>query len=65
MSGRPSRPAGRPARDRKTDEVYTYWGTARATLGLLHTLPAEAPEREPQDGPAQGGLITISGVDWR
>jgi squalene-hopene cyclase-like protein len=26
---------------RKTDEVYSYWGTAWA-IGLLHTLPAEA-----------------------
>jgi Squalene-hopene cyclase C-terminal domain len=26
-------------RDANTDAVYTYWGTAWAALGLLHTLP--------------------------
>jgi hypothetical protein len=26
-------------REKKTDPVYAYWGTAWATLGLLHTLP--------------------------
>jgi hypothetical protein len=30
---------GNATREKKTDEVYTYWGTAWATLGLLHTLP--------------------------
>jgi hypothetical protein len=35
-------PSGRPGRDKKTDEVYTYWGTAWGTLGLLHTLPVPA-----------------------
>lgn len=36
---------GKP-RDARTDEVYTYWGTAWATIGLLHTLPAPtAPAR--------------------
>lgn len=34
-------PAG-SERDHATDEVYTYWGTAWATLGLLHTLPVIA-----------------------
>jgi hypothetical protein len=29
-------------RERKTDPVYTYWGTAWARLGLLHTLPVPA-----------------------
>jgi hypothetical protein len=29
---------GRP-RDARTDDVYTYWGTAWATLGLLQTMP--------------------------
>jgi hypothetical protein len=34
---------GKP-RDARTDDVYTYWGTGWATLGLLHTLPApDAP----------------------
>src|SRR5262249_17472293 len=33
-------PSNRPGRDKKTDPIYTYWGTAWATLGLLHTLPA-------------------------
>jgi hypothetical protein len=37
-------PPARPERDRKTDEVYTYWGTAWATLGLLQTLPGEKPD---------------------
>jgi hypothetical protein len=37
-------PSGRPARDKKTDAVYTYWGTAWATLGLLHTLPVAAKD---------------------
>jgi hypothetical protein len=36
--------SGRPARDKKTDAVYTYWGTAWATLGLLHTLPVPAKD---------------------
>jgi antitoxin component of MazEF toxin-antitoxin module len=36
--------SGRPARDRKTDDVYTFWGTAWATLGLLHTLPVWAKD---------------------
>jgi hypothetical protein len=40
--------SGRPERDKKTDEVYTYWGTAWATLGLLHTLPVPA-----KDAPAK------------
>jgi hypothetical protein len=34
-------PTGKP-RDARTDDVYTYWGTGWATLGLLHTLPAPA-----------------------
>ncbi len=33
---------GNPARERETDAVYTYWGTAWAILGLLHTLPVPA-----------------------
>ena len=32
---------GKP-RDARTDEVYTYWGTAWAALGLLSTLPDAA-----------------------
>ena len=32
---------GKP-RVARTDEVYTYWGTAWATIGLLHTLPPPA-----------------------
>lgn len=32
---------GRP-RDARTDDVYTYWGTAWATLGLLYSLPVSA-----------------------
>jgi hypothetical protein len=32
---------GKP-RDARTDDVYSYWGTGWATLGLLHTLPAPA-----------------------
>ena len=36
---------GKP-RDARTDDVYTYWGTAWATIGLLQTLPAPtAPAR--------------------
>jgi hypothetical protein len=31
-------------RDKKTDPIYTYWGTAWATLGLLHTLPVPAKD---------------------
>jgi len=38
----PSR--GNVARERRTDEVFTYWGSAWATLGLLHTLPVSAPD---------------------
>lgn len=33
----------------RTDEVYSYWGTAWATIGLLHGLPA------PGVGAAAGG----------
>ena len=29
-------------RDANTDAVYTYWGTAWAAPGLLHTLPVPA-----------------------
>src|SRR4051794_5908249 len=32
----------RPPRVSRTDEVYTYWGTAWATIGLLRTLPGDA-----------------------
>jgi hypothetical protein len=32
---------GKP-RDARTDEIYTYWGTGWATIGLLHTLPPSA-----------------------
>jgi squalene-hopene/tetraprenyl-beta-curcumene cyclase len=35
-------PSSRPGRDERTDAVYTYWGTAWATLGLLQTLPVPA-----------------------
>jgi hypothetical protein len=31
---------------RKTDEVYTYWGSGWATIGLLRTLPAKGTEKE-------------------
>jgi hypothetical protein len=31
------------ARIRKTDEIYTYWGSGWATIGLLRTLPAQGP----------------------
>jgi hypothetical protein len=41
--------SGRPARDKKTDAVYTYWGTAWATLGLLHTLPVPAKDVDEKD----------------
>jgi hypothetical protein len=34
---------GNAAREARTDEVFTYWGTAWATLGLLHTLPNPTP----------------------
>jgi hypothetical protein len=36
---------GKP-RDARTDDVYTYWGSGWATIGLLQTLPASsAPPR--------------------
>jgi hypothetical protein len=34
-------------RDADTDAVYIFWGTAWATLGLLHTLPALSPVPTP------------------
>jgi hypothetical protein len=53
-------PSTKPGRDKRTDPVYAYWGTAWATLGLLHTLPAESPERKPQDRPATTGRLLFS-----
>ena len=29
------------ARRERTDEVYSYWGSAWATIGLVRTLPEE------------------------
>ena len=41
-----SPPSGNAGREQETDAVYTYWGTAWATLSLLHTLPEGAKTTE-------------------
>jgi len=42
-------PSSKPGRDKRTDAVYTYWGTAWATLGLLQTLPVPAQGMKVKD----------------
>jgi squalene-hopene/tetraprenyl-beta-curcumene cyclase len=42
-------PSGKPGRDKRTDAVYTYWGSAWAILGLLHTLPVPAKDAKEKD----------------
>lgn len=36
------KPSGNAERDARIDEVYHFWGTTWAVLGLLHTLPMSA-----------------------
>src|SRR5262249_48573569 len=50
-------PSSKPGRDKRTDAVYTYWGTAWATLGLLHTLPVAAKDVDDLGKPTESKAL--------